>query len=45
MSKCEFCGKTRKTAGTMFTGMYCVGCLRLVIEECKDAIKKIKESQ
>ena len=39
---CEFCGKRRKTAATMFFGPYCTECLRIVIEHCREAIKEIK---
>ena len=39
---CEFCGKKRKTAATLFFGPYCIECLETVIEHCRVAIKEIK---
>lgn len=42
---CEFCSKKRKTASTMIFSNYCLECLRIVIEQCKEAIKGIKENK
>lgn len=42
MDRCELCGKEAEVKGTSMTGAYCIGCLRLTIAECKDAIKEIQ---
>ena len=41
--QCEFCNKKRKTATTQFFGRYCIECIKTVIEQCKEAIKEIRE--
>ncbi|MCJ7459307.1 MAG: hypothetical protein MUP17_09970 [candidate division Zixibacteria bacterium] len=44
MEICEFCGReTEGTQGTSMTGAYCIGCLRLTIKECQNAIKELQE--
>lgn len=40
--RCEFCGKMRKTATTMFNGNFCIECYKLVIEWSREAIEEIK---
>ncbi len=39
---CEFCGEKRKTASTTFFGNYCIECIKVLMEQCRDAIKEIK---
>jgi len=42
----EFCGKLRdenNLESTTIVGFYCIACHKIVIEESKDAIKKIQE--
>ena len=41
VSICESCGKESIVVSTSFTGSYCKECLKLVIFECKEAIKEI----
>lgn len=40
--RCEFCGKIRKTASTMFNGGYCIECYKVLIEASEEAIAEIK---
>ncbi len=40
---CEFCGKIKKTASTMFNGEYCIECYEVLIEVSEEAIKEIKK--
>lgn len=45
-STCECCSKSDLlVCGTSFTGLYCKKCLRLVISECKEAIREIEKHE
>ena len=39
---CEFCGKKRKTASTVFNGNFCIECYETLIEHSEEAIKEIR---
>jgi len=42
MEACEFCNLEKDTEPTSMVGCYCIDCHRLVIDESKDAIKKLQ---
>lgn len=39
---CDFCNKENVVVtGTSFTSTYCRDCYKIVIEECREAVKEI----
>ena len=40
--ECEFCGKVVPYVSSNSFGVYCKGCLKIMIEECEDSIAEIE---
>jgi len=43
--KCEFCGKNKNKASTTFFGQYCKECIKIVIEQCEEALEEIRNKK
>jgi len=39
---CEFCGKKTYVASTMIFSKYCIECIEITIEQCKEAIRELR---
>ena len=46
-TKCDSCGEIKPiiSSGTVYTTGFCKECLKLVIEDCQEAIDEIEESE
>ena len=47
LSRCEYCGEEHEflCGGTSFHGNYCEGCIKLSIEQEKEALNDIREQK